>query len=82
MAAVLTCGDGAVLSHLSALAHWELRGSSAQKVHATVPRHNGSRSRAGIDVHRSRVLPPSETTTHRAIPARCWPGRRLSRGAR
>ena len=68
MAAVLTCGDGAVLSHLSALAHWELRGSSAQKIHVTVPRRNASRSRAGLVVHRSLVLPPSETTTHRAIP--------------
>lgn len=68
MAAVLTCGDGAVLSHLSALAHWELRGSSAQKIHVTVPRRNGSRSRPGLGVHRSLVLPPSETTTRRAIP--------------
>lgn len=68
MAAVLTCGHGAVLSHLSALAHWELRGSSAQNIHVTVPRRNGSRSRAGIVVHRSLALPPSETTTHRAIP--------------
>lgn len=66
MAAVLTCGDGALLSHLSALAHWELRGS-AQRLHVTVPRRNGSRSRAGIVVHRSLVLPPSETATHRAI---------------
>lgn len=68
MAAVLTCGDGAVLSHLGALAHWELRGSSARKIHVTVPRRNASRSRAGIVVHRSLVLPPSETATHRAIP--------------
>lgn len=68
MAAVLTCGRGAALSHVSALAHWELRGSSAQKIHVTVPRRDGSRPRAGLAVHRSIVLSRSEKTIHRGVP--------------
>ena len=68
MAAVLACGERAVLSHLSALAHWELRPSSATKVHVTVPTCGGRRPRRGIVVHRSSALAPLEVTTHRGIP--------------
>ena len=61
MAAVLAEGAGAVLSHTSAAAAWELRPIGTGSVHVTVP---GSRGR----VHRSAKLEPDETTTHRAIP--------------
>ena len=47
MAAVLTCGDGAVLSHASAAAHWEIRRSSAATIDVTVPVRSGRRSRPG-----------------------------------
>ena len=37
MAAVLALGDGAVLSHVSAAALWELRPSGSAPVHVTIP---------------------------------------------
>jgi len=68
MAAVLACGDGAVLSHLAALAHWGLRSSSAARIDVTVPGRGGRSSRRAIAVHRSTQLPRRETATHRGIP--------------
>jgi predicted transcriptional regulator of viral defense system len=54
LAAVLACGPGAVLSHRSAGALWELRPSSAARIDVTVPRGSGCRSTAAIVVHRPR----------------------------
>lgn len=68
MAAVLACGDSAVLSRHAAAAHWELRPSSALRIDVTVAGRAGRRARRGIVVHRSTDLPPAETTTHRGIP--------------
>ncbi|MGH2897591.1 MAG: type IV toxin-antitoxin system AbiEi family antitoxin domain-containing protein, partial [Solirubrobacteraceae bacterium] len=68
MAAVLACGRGALLSHASALAHWELRPSSATRIDITVPGRSGRRSRRGIVIHRSTVLPAFEVTVHHGIP--------------
>lgn len=81
MAAVLACRDGAVLSHLSALAAWELRPSSATRIHVTVPGRGGHRRRHGIVVHRSTVLPGSEMTTHRGIPVTTVAGTLLDSAA-
>ena len=61
-AAVLSCGPGAVLSHLSAAARWGMRRSD--RVEVTVP---SDRRRHGIRTHLS-VLPFDEVTTHDAIP--------------
>jgi very-short-patch-repair endonuclease len=78
MAAVLTCGPQAVLSHASAAAHWRILRSPSERsvraatdlssvpVHVTVP--GGSRSRAGIHIHRSRILFPSAVTRRARIP--------------
>lgn len=55
-AAVLACGDGAVLSHLSAGAEHKIRKHDYGPVHVTVPR-TGARSRKGIVVHVSRDIP-------------------------
>jgi very-short-patch-repair endonuclease len=67
MAAVLACGPGAVLSHLSAAALWKIRraGQDAIQVslHAAVVRRPH-----GIEVHRSRTLTGEDLTTHCAIP--------------
>jgi hypothetical protein len=43
-AGVLACGEGAVLSHLSAAAHWDLLASQASVGDVTAPlsRHGGS----------------------------------------
>jgi uncharacterized protein DUF559/putative AbiEi antitoxin of type IV toxin-antitoxin system len=67
MAAVLACGDRAVLSHASAAAAWDLAPGSGS-VHVTVPGDGGRMRRAGVRVHRSRTLTPAQTTVHRGIP--------------
>ena len=66
LAAVLACGDDAVLSHATAAAHWGLRPSAATRVDVTV-RGAGGRKRPGLRVHRYALL-PGEITTHEAIP--------------
>ena len=66
IAAVLACGPGAVLSHASAAALWDLRRSAAGIVDVTARRTG--RKRPGIRIHRPRTLPPDETTTHEGIP--------------
>jgi very-short-patch-repair endonuclease len=68
MAAVLASGDGAVLSHTSAAAAWELRPTGTGSIHVTVPGAPGRRRRAGIRLHRSTTLGPDETTTRNGIP--------------
>jgi hypothetical protein len=66
LAAVLACGEGAVLSHVSAAAHWGLLQSEAIRIDVTTPasRHGG----AGIRPHRSRSLDARDTTDHGGIP--------------
>jgi len=68
MAAVLAAGPGAVLSHASAAALWELRPSAARLVDVTRPGAGGRRRRPGLRSHRARRLPPSEVTVHDGIP--------------
>jgi very-short-patch-repair endonuclease/predicted transcriptional regulator of viral defense system len=56
MAAVLSCGTGAVLSHAAAGALWELRASEATIVDVTVPGSGGRPRRPGVRLHRARSL--------------------------
>jgi hypothetical protein len=66
LAAVLACGPGAVLSHRSAAAHWELLATSQERIDVTAPR---SRQGApGIRLHTSRSLDAKDTTNHENIP--------------
>jgi very-short-patch-repair endonuclease len=66
LAAVLALGEGAVLSHVAAAAHWRmLPGAAVTDV--IVPTTAGHRRRDGIVVHRQR-LPPTHVTIHREIP--------------
>jgi very-short-patch-repair endonuclease len=66
MAAVLSCGDGAVLSHASAAALWGIGQSRGPiEVSVSLPR---SARRQGIRVHRRVALPPEDVTRHRGIP--------------
>jgi very-short-patch-repair endonuclease len=67
LAAVLACGDGAVLSHAAAAAHWGLRPSAATRVDVMV-RGAGGRRRPGLRVHRHATLLAGEITRHEAIP--------------
>jgi Protein of unknown function (DUF559) len=65
-AAVLACGEGAVLSHRSAASHWGLLASQAALIDVTATR---SRTGApGVRLHRSRSLDARDTTHHEGIP--------------
>ena len=66
MAAVLACGEGAVLSHRTAAALWGLRRSSGARIDVTVPRTG--RCLGGIAIHRTRHLPPDHVTCVDVIP--------------
>jgi very-short-patch-repair endonuclease len=71
MAAVLSCGSPAVLSHNSAAALWKLRETAHVTPEVSVPR-----SRAGIRgvrVHRSRTLTAVDRTRHKGIPVTSLP---------
>lgn len=65
MAAVLACGPGAVLSHISAAALWQLL-SQRGLDHVIVA--GEGRVRAKIRVHRSRTLTAAQVTRRNGIP--------------
>lgn len=67
LAAVLSFGVGAVLSHVSAAALWGIRHSSSANVHITVPTPGGRHERRGIVVHRSLTLGPADVEEREAI---------------
>jgi very-short-patch-repair endonuclease/predicted transcriptional regulator of viral defense system len=67
MAALLACGDGAVLSHGSAAALWEIRPHSPAGIHVSVPASRSVELR-GIHVHRRKALAETDVTTHHNIP--------------
>jgi very-short-patch-repair endonuclease len=70
MAAVLSAGPGAVLSHLSAAALWRIRESSSGPIHVTLARKSTSSRR----VRRHHVaLPDDEITVHEGIPVTSVP---------
>ncbi len=68
MAAVLACGEGAVLSHWDAAALWRMLKPRGGRIHVTVPTAGGREKRKGIRLHRSRSLPVSATTHEYGIP--------------
>jgi very-short-patch-repair endonuclease len=65
LAAVLTCGDDAVLSHQSAAGLWGLRPPWGGLVRVLTP---GDRRRPGVVVHRARRLLPRDVTVPDRIP--------------
>jgi hypothetical protein len=65
LAAVLACGEGALASHRTAAALWQLR-SAPTSIEVTAPR--GRKPRAGIIVHRSRVIDADDHATIDRIP--------------
>jgi very-short-patch-repair endonuclease len=90
MAAVLAAGPGAVLSHASAAALWEIRPSAAARIDVSVRSNGGRGKRPGLRIHRTPTLRDNEVTQHQAIrvttPARTLldlasslPGRALER---
>jgi predicted transcriptional regulator of viral defense system len=56
IAAVLACGEGAVLSHGSAAVLWRLLRPLDGPVHVSVPSDGGRERRRGIHVHRCVAL--------------------------
>jgi very-short-patch-repair endonuclease len=66
-AAVFAAGDGAVLSHASAAAAWELRRYGGDRIDVTVG-YGGRARRDGLRLHRRLPLPAHEVTTRSGIP--------------
>jgi very-short-patch-repair endonuclease len=58
MAAVLACGPGAVLSHVSAAVLWKLLEPIDGPVHVSVATTSGRKRRSGIHLHRCPSLSP------------------------
>jgi predicted transcriptional regulator of viral defense system len=56
MAAILACGEGAVLSHGSAAVLWGLLKPLDGPVHVSVPTTCGRKKRRGIHLHRTPAL--------------------------
>jgi very-short-patch-repair endonuclease len=67
MAAVLSCGEGAVLSHESAAALWEIRSARRRGFEVSVPLSAFPR-RSGIVVHRRANYAELELVRHHGIP--------------
>lgn len=65
-AALLTCGEGSVLSHRTAAQRWALL-AAGEQVHVTVPGRNPG-VRQDLHIHRVRWLGPDEVTTRDGIP--------------
>jgi predicted transcriptional regulator of viral defense system len=75
MAVVLACGEGVVLSHVSAAVLWGLLRKDGPHVHVTAPSRSGRKRRQGIVVHRAG-LDEAEVTTLAGIPV-TTPGRTI-----
>lgn len=67
IAAVLSCGSDAVLSHRSAGALWEIAVEHPSRIEVSVPARV-RRARPGIVVHRRTVLAADATTRHHGRP--------------
>lgn len=67
LAAVLACGDHAVLSHYAAAADWRLVRWDGRRVDVTVP-GTAPRQHKGVLVHRSLRLGDADLAVHRGIP--------------
>lgn len=68
MAAVLACGDGAVLSHRSAAGLWEILPAPTPPDPIEVTVLRSPRRKPGIRVYRVLSLPPDEATHVEGIP--------------
>jgi Protein of unknown function (DUF559) len=66
LAGTLLGGPGTVLSHRAGLALWDLPGGRTDRPEITCPAP--IRSRRGLVVHSSSLLPADETTRYRGIP--------------
>jgi len=67
MAAVLACGDGAVLSHSSAAALWRIGREERGVIEISLPSLS-RRRRPGLRIHRRPALAARDVTTEYGIP--------------
>jgi hypothetical protein len=67
MAAVLACGDGALLSHRDGAALWGVLPNGGTGIDVTVPGRS-RRGQRGINVHRVRTLHPEDRAVVDGIP--------------
>jgi len=67
LAAVLACGEGAVLSHRSAAELWTMLPASLGPIDITVPGAGGRAKRRGLRVHHSSSLPSAATSRRSGI---------------
>jgi very-short-patch-repair endonuclease len=75
LAAVLACGEGAVLSHRSAADLWGIRPTATRRIDVTVSHTSGVRSSGRIVIHRTRR--PFGRVVRDGIPV-TTPGRTLA----
>ena len=68
LAAVLACGERAVLSHRAAAGLLGLRPDPAGPIDVTIPR-GGTRRRAGLAIHTTRALDPADVSTCDGVPS-------------
>jgi very-short-patch-repair endonuclease len=68
LAAMLTVGGGAVVSHSSAAALWQLLSPASGPIDVTSPGDGGRSKRRGITIHRSPTLIARMTTRRQGIP--------------
>jgi hypothetical protein len=67
MAAVLSYGPHAVVSHRTAIGIWEFRPTSSPIIHVTVP-ERARHPRDGVRLHRVRRLHPDDVTVRHGVP--------------
>jgi very-short-patch-repair endonuclease len=67
LAAVLTCGPAAALSHWDAAVHWKIRRHWRGPIHVSVPAPADPRPE-GVVVHRRAGFGPEDVTTRDGIP--------------
>jgi very-short-patch-repair endonuclease len=67
-AALLACGEDAILSHHSAVTLWGLGPGTARPIHVTVPGDRGFPAPGGTKLHRSRILARQDIRIHHGLP--------------
>lgn len=73
MAAALTCGDGALLSHSSAGELWGMRPPSRGWPEVSIPFERTAAKRPKMRIHRRRGIQDFEVAEHRGIPVTSVP---------
>jgi predicted transcriptional regulator of viral defense system len=67
LAAVISCGSGALLSHLDAAALWRVYRGEGARIHVLTTTRS-RQSRPGIQIHRARRLDPADVAVKDGIP--------------